>query len=387
VAATDGPGGPGRNDALAPETLAAQALRLIDPRTGAVVPGIEPASTFARDDDYGPRQRYIYGRDGGPTVEHAEAVIAALDGAARSLLFASGQAGVTALLDQMETGDHVVAPRIIYHGVINQLIRMRERRGIALDFFDAGTPGSLEAALKPGRTRLVWIETPTNPNWDVIDIAATAAAAHRAGALLAVDCTTAPPCTTRALALGADIAFHSATKYLAGHSDLTAGVISLKDTAMETALATTRSLHGSVIAAFEAWLLIRGIRTLFVRFERASRTAMAIARAFEAHPRLARVLYPGLPAHPGHAIAARQMTGGFGGMLSLLCADEGVAAALVRRVRVWIPATSLGGVESLIEHRKAVEGLNSVVPPELVRLSTGIEAEADLIADLEQALS
>ncbi len=242
----------GRNSPLHPATRAAQALRRIDPRTGAVVPGIEPATTFARDADYAPRQRYIYARDGGPTVEHAEAVIRSLEGAAATLLFASGQAAVAAVLDGLVAGDHVVAPKIIYHGVLNNLIRLRDRRGIGLTLFDAGEPGALAAAIRPGETRLVWIETPTNPSWDVIDIAAAAGAAHKAGALLAVDGTAGPPCTTRALDLGADIAFHSATKYLAGHSDLTAGVLSLADPGRWEELETTRKMQGSVIAAFEA---------------------------------------------------------------------------------------------------------------------------------------
>ena len=248
-------------------------------------------------------------------------------------------------------------------------------------------PAALEAALTPA-TRLVWIETPTNPLWEVIDIAAAARAAHASGARLAVDCTTAPPCTTLALALGADIAFHSGTKYMGGHSDLTAGVLSTaRRDDLWAELRLIRTLHGSVIAAFEAWLLIRGLRTLFLRFERASANALTIARHFEHHPAIARVLYPGLPAHPGHAIAAAQMTGGFGGMLSLVTHGTfQTAQAVATAARVFIPATSLGGVESLLEHRKAIEGPDSPVPDTLLRLSIGIEDAGDLIDDLEQAL-
>jgi cystathionine gamma-synthase len=372
---------------LSPATRAAQALRLIDARTGGVAPAIELSSTFARDGEYAPRQPYIYARDGGPTIEHAEAVLADLDGAAGSLVFASGMAGLVALTETLRTGEHVAAPRVMYHGALTWLHRLTERRGIGVTFFDMPEAGTLAAALRPD-TRLVWIETPTNPTWEVIDIAAAAEAAHGVGARLAVDCTAAPPCTMQALALGADVAFQSATKYLGGHSDLTAGVLSVaRRDALWDELREVRTLMGSVLGAFEAWLLIRGVRTLFLRYERASANALAIARHFERHPRVARVLYPGLESHPGHAVAARQMTGGFGGMLSLLVAGGFEQARDVARfAQVLVPATSLGGVESLIEHRRSVEGPHSVVPDNLVRISVGIEEAGDLIADLEQAL-
>jgi cystathionine gamma-synthase len=372
----------------APATRAAQALRRIDPVTGAVTPGIEPASTFARDADYAQRQAYGYGRDGGPTVEHAEAVLADQDGAAGALLFSSGMAALVALCETLRTGDHVAAPRSMYHGSAAWLRRLETRRGIAVSFFDAAAPGALEAALRPGRTRLLWIEAATNPTWDVIDIEAAARAAHAAGAILAADCTVAPPCTTRALALGADVAFHSGTKYLGGHSDLTAGVLCLaRRDALWDELRLVRGLTGGVIAAFEAWLLVRGLRTLHLRYARASASAMAVARHLAAHPGVARVLYPGLPDHPGHAVAARQMTGGFGGMLSFLVRGDAAAARDVARfAEVFVPATSLGGVESLIEHRRTVEGPDSATPATLLRLSVGIEDAADLIADLDQAL-
>jgi cystathionine gamma-synthase len=376
------------NRPLSPATRVAQALHFLDEETGAVVPGIIPSSTFARDDDYAPRQSYIYGRDGGPTTKQAEAVLADLDGAAASLLFTSGMSATVAILETLNAGDHIVAPRVMYHGTITWLMRLRDKRGIALDLVDASDPGAIAAALRPGETKLIWIETPTNPNWDVIDIAATAEAAHAAGAKLVVDATVAPPCTMQALALGADFAFHSATKYLGGHSDLTAGVLSSRETGpLWDEIVKVRTLMGSVLPAFESWLLIRGMRTLFLRYERASDNALAIARHFEGHPAIDKVLYPGLPSHPGHEIAARQMTGGFGGMLSILTKTAEQARNVARRTQVFIPATSLGGVESLIEHRAAVEGPNSVVPPTLLRLSVGIEDMGDLIADLEQALA
>lgn len=379
---------PPRQLALRPATRAAQALRHVDPRTGAVTPAIELSSTFARDADYAPRQPYIYARDGGPTVETAEAVLADLDGAASSLVFASGMAALVALMETLDAGCHVAAPQMMYHGGITWLRRLAERRGLGVSFFDATRDGALVEALEPGRTRILWIESPTNPTWDVIDVAEAAGLAHAAGALLAVDCTAAPPCTMRAIELGADIAFHSGTKYLGGHSDLTAGVLSFaRGDALAGEVAQLRSLMGSVIGAFEAWLLIRGMRTLFLRYERASSNALAIARHFEAHRCVERVLYPGLASHLRHAVAARQMTGGFGGMLSLLVAGTyDQARDVARFAQVFLPATSLGGVESLIEHRKAIEGPQSLVPDALLRLSIGIEDANDLIADLEQAL-
>jgi cystathionine gamma-synthase len=379
---------PSRRPPLSPATRAAQALRHVDPAGGGVTPAIDLSSTFARDADYAPRRSHIYARDGGPTVEAAEAVLADLDGAAASLVFASGMSALVALMETLRTGDHVAAPAVMYHGGIAWLRRLAERRGIAVTFFDATEDGALEAALRPGETRLLWIETPTNPTWDVIDVAAAAAAGHAAGARVAVDCTVSPPCTMRALELGADFAFHSGTKYMGGHSDLTAGVLSAARTdGLWDEIRLVRTLMGGVIAPFDAWLLIRGIRTLFLRYERASAGAMRIARHFEGHPGVARVLYPGLPGHPRHEVAARQMTGGFGGMLSILTAGDAAAARDVARfAEVFLPATSLGGVESLIEHRKTVEGPASLVPDTLLRLSIGVEDPADLIADLEQAL-
>ncbi len=375
------------NRLLSPATRAAQALRIIEERTGAVTPGIALSSTFARDEDYETRQKYYYARDGGPTVEHAEAVLASLDNAAGSMVFASGLAAVAAVMETLNAGDHVVAPRVMYHGVVNWLIRLRDKRGIGLTFYDATDETALESAIQPNKTKLDWVETPSNPHWDIVDISRAARSAHAAGAILVVDATPAPPCTMLALDLGADMVFHSATKYLGGHSDITAGVLSCKEiTPLWDELRVIRTLMGSVIAAFEAWLLIRGMRTLYVRYERASANALAIAQHLLKNPKVSRVLYPGLRSHPDHEIAAKQMFGGFGGMLSILTKTEVQARNVARFCEVFIPATSLGGVESLIEHRKAVEGPNSVVAAELLRLSVGIEDVNDLIADLDQAL-
>lgn len=372
---------------LSPSTRAAQALHYVNAEHGAVVPGIEPASTFARDETYAPIGPQVYARSGNPTLAHAEAVLADLDGAAAAMLFTSGMSATVAILETLRGGDHVVAPRVMYHGGQSWLLRMRAHRGIDVTFYDAADPSALEQAVRPGATRLVWVETPTNPNWDITDIAAAGAVARAAGARMVVDCTVCPACTTNALDLGADMVFQSATKYLNGHSDITGGGLSVaKPDGWWEEIAEVRTLQGTAMAAFEAWLLIRGLRTLHLRFERASANALALARHFEGHPGVRAVLYPGLESHPGHATAARQMTGGFGGMLSVLAHSEAAARKIACATQVMIPATSLGGVETLIEHRVAVEPEHSAVAPELLRISVGIEAVEDLIADLEQAI-
>jgi len=372
---------------LAPATRAAQAMHAMDPRTGAVVPGIELASTFARDDDYELRDGYVYGRYGNPTTRQAETVISSLDGSVASLLFGSGMSAFVALFETLDSGDHVVLPQVMYHGGLDWVRRLEQKRGLKVTLFDATQPDALEQAVRPD-TKLVWIESPTNPTWDVIDVAAAAEIAHNVGALLAVDCTVSPPVTMDTLALGADIAFQSATKYLNGHSDITGGVVSFaSDGPLLEEVELMRQLQGSVMKAFDAWLLIRGMRTLYLRFERASKNALEIAQHFEDHAGVETVLYPGLATHPGHEIAARQMKHGFGGMLSLLVkGGENSARDVARYTQVFFPATSLGGVESLIEHRKTVEGPYSLVAPNLLRLSVGIEDVRDLIADLEQAI-
>lgn len=373
----------------AAETIAAQALHFINEKTGAVVPGIEPASTYVRDGNYELRDAFVYSRYDNPTAAAGEAVINALCGGADALLFNTGMSAITAVFETLRNGQHVVAPQVMYHGTADWLRRLEEIRGIGVTFFDQTEPGALESAIKPGKTAIVWIESPVNPTWDVIDIAEAARLAHNAGAILGLDATVSPPCTTDALGLGADIVFQSATKYLGGHSDLTAGaLVTAAADARWQEITLARKLTGGILPAFEAWLLIRGMRTLFVRFERASANAMAIARHFENHPKIERVLYPGLKSHPGHTLASRQMTNGFSGMLSLLVKGDGAATRQVaKNAEVFMPATSLGGVESLIEHRKTVEGPHSRVPENLLRLSVGIEARDDLIGDLEQALA
>lgn len=376
------------NRPLAPETNAAQALHFLDKETGAVAPPIHPTSTFARGEDYELISQYNYSRYESPNIVLAEQVIASLEGAAGSRVFGTGLAGIAAVFETLKPGDHVVVPRIMYFGALLWLRRLAEQKGMTLSQFDQADIRTLKAAVKPGRTRLVWIETPANPTFEVVDIREAATIAHNAGAILGVDGTNAPPCTTRALDLGADLIFHSATKFLNGHSDITGGVVSTRtlDARWEE-IHFIRKQQGAVLGAFEAWLLVRGMRTLFVRFERQSANALAFARHFEGHPKLERVIYPGLPSHPGHEVAMRQMTGGFGGMLSVLVkGGQAEGRKVASAAKVFYPATSLGGVESLIEHRKTVESPDSPIPDNLIRISIGIEKVDDLIADLEQAL-
>jgi cystathionine gamma-synthase len=377
------------NSRLRPETIAAHALKSTDEATGAVAPPLYPSSTYARDENYKPKLRENYIRNGNPTLWHAEDAIAALESGKGCLLFASGMAAITTLLETVPQGAHVVAPDVMYYGTRDWLKILEQRGRIALTLFDATKPGTLAESIKPGKTDLVWIETPLNPTWDVIDIAAAARAAHEAGAILAVDATATGAVTTRPLDLGADIVFHSATKYLNGHSDMLGGALVTRELSPRWAeIGTLRTKIGTPLAPFEAWLLTRGLRTVFLRYRQASANALAIAKHFERHPMIERVLYPGLASHRGHAIAAKQMTDGFGGMLSLLIKGSlEDARRFCTLLKVIVPATSLGGVETLAEHRKTVEGPSSPVPDNLVRISTGIEHADDLIADIEQALA
>ncbi|MBX6370519.1 MAG: PLP-dependent transferase [Rhodospirillales bacterium] len=366
---------------MKPATRAAQALGWIDETTRAVIPPLHAATTYLRDPDNRYRSGRSYGRADNPGYDQPEALLAALEGGEAALLFASGMAAATAVFQALRPGDHVVVPRVMYWGLRKWLQGFAAGWGLAVDFVE---PDGYEAALRPGRTKLVWIETPANPTWAVTDIAAVTRAAHAAGALVAVDNTVPTPVLTRPLSLGADLVMHSATKYLNGHSDVIAGaLVAARRDDFWRRLVGIRAEGGAILGSFEAWLLLRGMRTLFLRVERACRSAALVAAHFSAHPKVREVLYPGLPSHPGHAVARSQMTGGFGGMLSIRVADPIGTAA---RVQIWKRATSLGGVESLVEHRASVEGPDSPAPPDLLRLSVGIEDPADLIADLEQAL-
>ncbi len=375
---------------MKPDTLLARANDYVDDRSGGVVPPLVTTTTFARDRDYELVGDHVYARYGGPTAEQAESVLCALEGASDAFVFSSGMSAVVVLLETLRSGDHLVAPTVMYHGAQDWFRRLAERRGIGLRFFDASEAGALEREVAAGPTTMLWIESPVNPTWDVIDIEAAASAAHAVGAALVVDSTVAPPVTTRALDLGADIVLHSATKYLNGHSDLTGGALATRSSdARWEEVGEVRKYTGTVLAPFEAWLLLRGLRTLGLRYRRASDNALAIARRMSGHPAVESCLYPGLDGHPGHDVAKRQMTAGFGGMLSLLLADD-PQGERCRRVatslRHFTPATSLGGVESLVEHRATVEGPHSQVPRNLLRFSIGIEDADDLIEDLEAAL-
>ena len=374
---------------LHPSTVAAQALGSTDGPTGAVVLPIHTSTTFIRDPDNQYRRGRSYGRADNPSYDQPQALLTALEGGAASLLFSSGMAAATAVFQCLPRDAHIVVPEVMYWGLRTWLRNFAEAWRIEVEFVDTTSLDALRRAVRVGRTRLLWIETPANPLWSVTDIAGSAEIAHTAGALLAVDSTAATPVLTRPLALGADLVMHSATKYLNGHSDVVAGTLTTRcEDAFWTRLCAARSSGGAILGSFEAYLLLRGMRTLYPRVERACRSAQQIAETLSHSPRVLEVLYPGLPRHRGHAVAARQMTGGFGGMLSVRVqggAEAAIAAA--SRVEIWKRATSLGGVESLIEHRASVEGTDSPAPPDLLRLSVGIEDPGDLLADLEASLT
>ena len=373
----------------APDTDVAQGLHYIDPQTGSIVPPVQPSTTFARDEHYElVSAAHSYGRDENPSFAMAEDLLTRLEGGAAARLFSSGMAAGAAVVQALKPGDHVVIPKVMYWGLRNWMVRYCERWGIHLDQFDAANPDDLADKVQPGRTALVWIETPCNPTWDIIDIELAAEVTHSAGASLAVDSTVATPVLTRPIEFGADIVMHSATKYLNGHGDVVAGaLVTAAPDELWGEICANRAEAGAIPGSFEAWLLQRGMRTLFLRVRHASQSALAIAEHFAGHPRLEKVLYPGLPTHHGHIVATKQMTGGYGGMLSLcIKGDERDALAFAGQCKVFIRATSLGGVESLIEHRYSIEGPSSPIPKNLVRLSVGAEALDDLIDDLEQAL-
>lgn len=373
-----------------PRTLAAQALGKVDPLTKGVVPPIHVATTYIRDPDNAYSSGFVYGRPDNETVREAEGVLAMLEQAkAGALLFSSGMAAATAVFQALDPGDHIVAPRVMYWALRSWLMTEAARWGLETTFCETDDLDQLRAAIRPGRTRLVWIETPSNPLWTITDIAAAAEIAHRAGARLAVDSTCASPVHTRPLTLGADVVMHAATKVLNGHSDVVAGALAGRaEDAFWERIKTIRKMQGGILGPFEAYLLMRGMRTLHLRAERQARSALGLAHRLAAHPHVARVLYPGLPQHPGHDVAARQMEGGFGFMMSVqVKGGEAAAIATAARVELFKRATSLGGVESLIEHRASIEGAGSPCPPDLLRLSCGIEDEDDLFADLDACLT
>lgn len=378
-----------KNEDWKPATRAAQALGAIDSATGGVVPSVHVATTYVRNVDYESIDGRTYSRADNPTYQSAEALLASLEGGAAAMCFGSGMAAAAAVIQSLKPGDHVVAPDAMYYGLAKRLREFAVGWGISVDFVPTEDRDALAAAVRPGQTKLVWVETPCNPVWTVTDIATAAEIAHGAGARLAVDSTVATPVLTRPIELGADIVMHSATKYLNGHSDAIAGMlVTAKDDEFWERVGQQRAYGGAVLGPFEAFLLLRGMRTLYLRVNAASRGAQRIAEHLAGHEAVTRVLYPGLPDHPGHDIAKRQMTGGFGGMLSILImGDAAMARGVATSCRLFKPATSLGGVESLIEHRATVEGEGTRTPDDLLRLSVGIEDPDDLIADLDAALA
>jgi cystathionine gamma-synthase len=380
------------NDKWSASSYAAQAMGAIDETTHALIPPIHPATTYERDPDNQYRTGWSYSRSGNPSYQPAETLLTELEGGVESLLFASGMAAATAVVMALRPGDHIVAPKLMYWSLRNWLLGPATAWGLTVDFVDMTDEAAVARALRPGTTKLIWVETPANPLWRVTDIAAMARLAKQVGAKLAVDSTCATPVLSRPLEHGADIVMHSATKYLNGHSDVIAGTLTTiaKDDFWQR-IYDIRWQSGAVLGPFEAWLLQRGMRTVFLRVREASASAYRIAQYFQQHPQIAEILYPGLPDHPDHAVALRQMQGGFGGMLSIRLAGtndqaQRAAIACAAKIRLWKRATSLGGVESLIEHRASIEGAGSPVPPGLLRLSVGIENSDDLIADLVQAL-
>lgn len=373
---------------LQPRTLAAQALGWEEHETHAVVTPIHVATTFIRDPDNQYRNGFVYGRPDNQTVRQCEALLTALEGGAESLLLGSGMSAATAVIMALPAGAHIVAPTVMYWALRNWLMNDAATYGYRTSFVDTADLAAVKAAIEPGKTRLVWLETPSNPLWTVSDIAAISDAAHAVGAVVAVDSTVATPVFTRPLALGADIVMHAATKYLNGHSDVVAGALVTREkNDLWARIRRVRSMHGQILGPFEAFLLMRGMRTLHVRVEAQARAALKLAERLAGHPDIAEVLYPGLATHPQHTLAARQMSGGFSGMLSVrVRAGETAAVSTAARVALWKRATSLGGVESLVEHRASIEGAGSPCPTDLLRLSVGLEDADDLFDDLDRAL-
>jgi cystathionine gamma-synthase len=368
---------------------AVQALGKIEPVTRAIVQPIHVASTYQRDPDNGYRSGFIYGRPDNETIRECEAVLAMLEEAkAGAMLFGSGMAAATAVFQALDPGDHVVVPKVMYWALRNWLLTEAARWGLIVDCVETDDLGVLKNAIRPGQTKLVWLETPANPLWTITDIEAAAKLAHAAGARLAVDSTCAGPVHTRPLCLGADIVMHAATKILNGHSDMIGGVLcGATDDAYWQRLVTIRRGQGAVLGPFEAFLLMRGLRTLHVRALTQAKAAFDLALRLVSHPHVARVLYPGLPQHPGHDIAAKQMENGFGFMLSIqVKGGEAGAVATAAATQLWKRATSLGGVESLIEHRASIEGQGTPCPYDLLRLSVGLEDQDDLFHDFDTAL-
>jgi cystathionine gamma-synthase len=368
------------------ETLAVHAGHSADAATGAVTPPIYLSTTFQREADGSYPQGYVYSRSENPNREALERCLCALEGGAAAAAFSSGSAATMSVFQALSPGDHVIAPNDAYYGTAQLLREIFIRWGLEVSFVDMTDLDAVRQAGRPN-TRLIWVESPSNPLLRVSDIAEIAGIAHRAGARCACDSTWATPVLQHPLELGADLVMHATTKYLGGHSDVLGGVlVSRSEDELFRRIRKIQGTGGSVPSPFECWLVLRGIRTLPYRMRAHSENAMRVARFLHRHPKVEAVLYPGLHDHPGHEIAARQMDL-FGGMLSVqVSGGQQTAMAVASRVRIFTRATSLGGTESLLEHRASIEGPGTHTPQNLLRLSIGLEHPDDLIEDLAQAL-
>ena len=370
------------------ETVSVHTGRDIEPGAGDVAPALHLSTTYQRDADGGFARGYSYTRAANPTRMALEACIAALEGGAQALAYASGSAASLAVFSLLRPEDHVVAPVECYHGTAMQLRQLLQPMGVRTSFVDMTSVDAVRAALTP-RTRLIWIETPSNPMLNITDIAAAAQLGRERGALVACDNTFATPVWQRPFELGADFVMHSSTKYFGGHSDVMGGAVVVRERGeLSERLRMHQETAGAVPSPFDCWLIRRSLATLSCRVRTQTQNAARIADFLSRHPAVERVYYPGMESHPNHAIALRQMKGGFGAMASFnVRGGRDAAFAVAARTKYFIRATSLGGVESLIEHRASVEGPHSVTPQNLLRLSVGLEHVDDLIADLDQALS
>jgi cystathionine gamma-synthase len=371
------------------ETRAIHEGQEPDPTTGAVTVPIYQTSTFVQE-GVGGHKGYDYSRGGNPTRSALESCLASLEEAEHGLAFASGMAAVTTLMHLVSPGERVVCVNDVYGGVYRIFSRVYEPKGYAFEFLSAPELGADLASHLDDRTRIVWLESPTNPLLNLVDIRAAADAAHEAGAIVVVDNTFASPYLQQPLVLGADVVLHSTTKYLGGHSDLVGGFLATNDPTIAERLRFLQKSLGAIPGPFDSWLVLRGLNTLAVRMRAHCENARRVVEFLESHPAVEQVLYPGLPSHPGHDVASRQMRD-FGGMVSFLAESEEEAIALCARTAVWKLAESLGGVESLIEHPARMTHASSAdapfaAPRNLVRLSVGLESPDDLVADLEAAL-
>lgn len=371
------------------ETLTATALGWVDKKTDAMAMPLSPSTSFLRDPSELDRKGRMFTRDDNPTFAQPEALINELEGGAGCLLFSSGMAAIISVFQRLKLGDHVILPNLVYSGLRDWMDTHGVRWGLEVTYVDSCTPILVGAAIKRGKTKVIWLETPSNPTWTITDIAAVSGIAHAAGALIAIDNTVATPILTRPIEHGADIILHSCSKYMNGHGDLIAGAVVVAKGRLDVLadIQRIRNEYGGVLGSFEAWLLLRGMRTLAIRVKTASAGALKIAQFLEQCDAVQQVLYPGLETHPGHGVAARQMIGGFGGMLSFrVSGGEHAAKLLASKVQIIKQAISFGGAETVIEHRAGMEKPNSPTPKDMLRVSVGLEHTDDLIADLQQAI-